>query len=304
MLWFKNAIVYQLNKDDHLTKENVEKALQSHPFIPCGSQDSTKFGWVSPFGDSQDVNLFEIQGHMLLKAKKETKLLPSSVVKQALQAKVEKLENAQSRKLKKIEKDSLKDEVMIDLLPRAFSKYNYYWLWIDTKNKRVIADSGSHKQAEDLLALLRKGLGTLALTPLHYDTPLEQIMTTWVQKQQIHPPFILGDEAELKDPLEGNGIIRCKNQEVTSEEILSHIEAGKQITKLKLYEEEKLNFMLHHDITIKRIKYETTLLDQNEDIGKDEREKRLEADFLLMSQALSSTLNNLLSVIEKVAKNT
>lgn len=300
MLWFKNAIIYQLNKDNLESRDEIETAIKAMPFIPCGSQDTTKFGWVSPYGDGSEVLAVEIQGQLLLKAKKETKILPSSVIKQALQAKIDKLEHANGRKLKKIEKDSLKDEVMIDLLPRAFSKYNTYWLWIDTVNKRIIVDSGSHKQAEDLLALLRKCLGTLPITPLNHDTPLEQLMTKWVKENLTLPPFTLGDEAELKDPLDGNGIIRCKNQELTTEEITAHIDAGKQVTKLKLFDQDVLSFILNNDITVKRIKYEASLLDQNEDIDRNDYEKRIEADFLLMTGALSQMVNNLLAVINQL----
>ncbi|WP_392566026.1 recombination-associated protein RdgC [Utexia brackfieldae] len=296
MLWFKNAIVYQFSKETILTKEALETALKSMQFIPCGSQDMSKFGWVSPC--LNDNLVLEMQGQFLLKAKKETKMLPSSVVKQALQVKIDHLEQTQQRKLKKIEKETLKEEVLIDLLPRAFSKYNHYWLWIDTKSQRVIVDSASYKQAEDLLALLRKCLGSLPLIPLDSEIPLEQLLTKWVKENQSLPPFILGDEAELKDPLDGNGIIRCKQQELTSAEIIMHIDAGKQVTKLKLIEEAYVNFILQSDMTIKRLKYDASLLDKNEDIDRADIEKRLEADFLVISDVLRDTIEHLIKAID------
>jgi recombination associated protein RdgC len=298
MLWFKNAIVYQFSKEMLFNQEQLEKALKTMAFTPCGSQDLTKLGWVSPYGTENEHYVLAMEGHFLIRAKKESKMLPSSVIKQALQAKVEKLENAQQRKLKKIEKDALKDEVLIDLLPRAFSQYRHYWLWIDTKNQRIIADASSHKQAEDILALLRKSLGSLPLTPWHYDTPLEQLLTKWVKHNQHLPPFILGDEAELKDPLDGNGIIRCKQQELTTEEIIIHIDAGKQITKLKLIQEDTISFILQSDMTIKRIQYDATLLDKNEDIDRADIEKRLEADFFVQNNTLINTLNNLYNIVK------
>ena len=43
-----------------------------------------------------------------------------------------KLEAEQARKLKKTEKDSLKDEVLHSLLPRAFSRFSQTMMWIDT----------------------------------------------------------------------------------------------------------------------------------------------------------------------------
>lgn len=301
MLWFKNAIIYQLNNDNLLDKQTIENALKSALFSPCGNLDTTKMGWVSPYDDN-NLNDFiiDMQGHLLLRIKKETKILPAPVIKQALNEKIDKQEKALSRKLSKNEKATLKDEVMIDLMPRAFSKYNYYWLWIDIENKRIIIDCSSFKLAEDILAILRKELGALALTPLSIEKPLEKIMTTWVREKLSFPPFILGDEAELKDPLEGNGIISCKNQDITSDEMLVHLDSGKWVTKLKIIDERGINFIINPDLTLKRIKFDSVILDENEDIGSDEFDKRLEADFYIMANTLSNSINDLYIIINKI----
>ncbi|MFQ0995996.1 recombination-associated protein RdgC [Gilliamella sp. CG25] len=301
MLWFKNAIIYQLNNDTLLDKNAIEKAIKSVPFTPCGNIDTMKMGWVSPYNDNyHDDFIIDMQGHLLLRIKKETKLLPAPVIKQALLEKIDKQEQALSRKLTKNEKATLKDEVMIDLMPRAFSKYNHYWLWIDTINKRIILDTSSFKQAEDILAILRKELGVLALTPLSIEKPVEQIMTTWVKEKLNFAPFILGDQAELKDPLEGNGIISCKNQDITSDEMMIHFDSGKWITKVKIIDERGVNFIVNNDLTLKRIKFDSSVLDENEDIGADEFDKKLEADFFIMANLLSTTINDFYIVINKI----
>lgn len=301
MLWFKNAIIYQLNNDTLLDKNAIEKAIKSVPFTPCGNIDTMKMGWVSPYNDNyHDDFIVDMQGHLLLRIKKETKLLPAPVIKQALLEKIDKQEQALSRKLTKNEKATLKDEVMIDLMPRAFSKYNHYWLWIDTINKRIILDTSSFKQAEDILAILRKELGVLALTPLSIEKPVEQIMTTWVKEKLNFAPFILGDQAELKDPLEGNGIISCKNQDITSDEMMIHFDSGKWITKVKIIDERGVNFIVNNDLTLKRIKFDSSVLDENEDIGTDEFDKKLEADFFIMANLLSTTINDFYIVINKI----
>lgn len=67
-------------------------------------------------------------------------------MKQALEAKISKLEAEQSRKLKKTEKDSLKDEVLHSLLPRAFSRFSQTFLWIDTVNNLIMVDCASAKK--------------------------------------------------------------------------------------------------------------------------------------------------------------
>ncbi|MBI0006199.1 recombination-associated protein RdgC [Gilliamella sp. W8126] len=301
MLWFKNAIIYQLNNDNLLDKQTIEQALKSASFSPCGNLDTTKMGWVSPYNDNNlDDFIIDMQGHLLLRIKKETKILPAPVIKQALIDKIDKQEKALSRKLSKNEKATLKDEVMFDLMPRAFSKYNHYWLWIDTENRRIIIDCSSFKLAEDILAILRKELGSLALTPLSIDKPLEKIMTNWVKEKLNFPPFILGDEAELKDPLEGNGIINCKNQDITSDEMLVHLDSGKWVTKLKIIDERGINFIINPDFTLKKVKFDSIIMDENEDIGSDEFDKRLEADFYIMANTLSNSINDLYITVNQI----
>ncbi len=301
MLWFKNAIVYQLNKDNLFDTQAITNAVNACPFVPCGNTDSMRSGWVSPFGESQDNPLvLDNNGQMLLRLKKEIKILPSSVIKQALAEKVTQQEQLFNRKLKKAEKLSLKDEVYIDLLPRAFSKYQFFWLWIDTVNKRVIVDSSSFKQAEDILALLRKEMGTLALTPYASDTPLEKTLTKWVKESLSFPPIILGDEIELKDAVEDSIVVKCKNQEINSQEIFVHIDSGKQISKLKLLDERGMSFILNRDYTLKRIKFDNAILDKNEDFLPEESNAKLEADFMLMISQLTDTFKSMQKIIEKI----
>ena len=297
-IFFKNAIVYECSNTEVLNNISNE-LLQKIIFKPCGSMDTVKSGFVSPV-DNPDELMLNVQGQILLKYKTEQKILPDPVIKQAHIEKINKQEEALSRKLTKSEKASLKDEVMIDLIPRAFSKYNYYWLWIDTENKRIIVDCSSFKQAENILAMLRKELGALALTPLSIDKSLEQVMTTWVKEKLKFPPFILGDQAELKDPLEGNGIINCKNQEITSDEMSSHFDSGKWITKLKISDTRGVNYIVNSDLTFKQIKFDSSILDENEDIGSEEFDKRLEADFFLMSKILSNSINDIKNVFEQI----
>lgn len=181
MLWFKNLMVYRLSRDITLRAEEMEKQLASMTFTPCGSQDMAKMGWVPPMGSHSDALTHTANGQIIICARKEEKILPSPVIKQALEAKIQKLEADQGRKLKKTEKDSLKDEVLHSLLPRAFSRFSQTMMWIDTVNGLIMVDCASAKKAEDTLALLRKSLGSLPVVPLALENPIELTLTEWVR---------------------------------------------------------------------------------------------------------------------------
>ncbi|KGD75147.1 recombination associated protein [Tatumella morbirosei] len=297
MLWFKNMMVYRLSREIPLSADDMEKQLSACSFTPCGSQDQMKTGWVPPLNNQTDSLVHFSNGQMLLCARKEEKILPSPVIKQALEAKISRLEAEQQRKLKKTEKDSLKDEVIHSLLPRAFSRYSQTWLWIDTQHQLIMTDSASAKKSEDLLALLRKSLGSLPVVPLALETPVELTLTEWVRSGSLPAGFALLDEAELKSTLEEGGVIRCKKQALVSDEIAHHIEAGKRVTKLALDWQERLQFVVCDDGTLKRLKFSETLREQNDDIDREDQALRFDADFVLMTGELAAFTEALVAAL-------
>ncbi|WP_085336565.1 recombination-associated protein RdgC [Serratia marcescens] len=297
MLWFKNLMVYRLSREVALNADEMEKQLSAFAFTPCGSQDMAKTGWVSPMGSHSDALTHAVNGQIVICARKEEKILPSPVIKQELQAKIERLEAEQHRKLKKTEKDALKDEVLHSLLPRAFSRFNQTFMWIDTVNDLIMVDAASAKRAEDTLAMLRKSLGSLPVVPLTMESPIELTLTEWVRSGEMPAGFAIQDEAELKAILEEGGVIRCKKQNLISDEIAVHIEAGKLVTKLAVDWQERIQLMLSDDGSLKRLKFADTLREQNDDIDRDDFAQRFDADFILMTSELAALIKNTIEAL-------
>jgi len=298
MLWFKNLLVYRLSREVSLSADEMEKQLSQFTFTPCGSQDMAKTGWVSPMGShGGDALTHSHNGQILLCARQEQKILPSPVIKQELQAKIEQIESEQHRKLKKTEKDSLKDEVLHSLMPRAFSRFSQTFMWIDTVNGLIMVDAASAKKAEDMLALLRKSLGSLPVVPLTMESPIELTLTEWVRSGETPAGFTLQDEAELKAILEEGGVIRCKKQALVSDEIATHIENGKLVTKLAVDWQERIAVVLADDGSIKRLKFSDVIREQNDDIDRADFAQRFDADFILMTGELAALIQNLVEAL-------
>lgn len=249
---WKNITIYKLSREADLT--DLEDKKKMILFTPCGSQDMAKFGFVSPFGDNSEVIAMHGNGFILVEAKRETKILPPPVIQRAIQEKIEKLEQEQARKLKKTEKDSLKDEVLHSLLPRAFSKFSVIQAIYDGSTKRIYINA-SARQAEDMLALMRKSLGSLPAVPLSVENPIELTLTDWVRDGSAPQGFQMGDAAELKAVLEDGGIARVKKQDLGSDEISTHLEAGKLVTKLALDWQNRIKFTLDHNFSLTSVKF-------------------------------------------------
>ncbi|HIF5530231.1 TPA: recombination-associated protein RdgC, partial [Pasteurella multocida] len=91
-------------------------------------------------------------------------------------------------------------------------------------------------------------------------------------------------------------LIKCKNQDLNSEEIDKMLESDKVITKLSLEWEDNLSFILNEDGTLKRLKFADNVLDKNDDIIlKEDYTQRFDADFILMTSVLSELTENLLN---------
>lgn len=297
-LWFKSVQIYRMSRDIALDAAEMQRQMAQFVFSPCGSQDMAKTGWVSPMGKFGTEKLVHAAGHQLLIcAKREEKILPAPVIKQELADKVEQLQNEQHRKLKKTEKDSLKDEVLHSLMPRAFSRFTQTFMWIDLDNRLIMVAAVSTKKAEDMLALLRKSLGSLPVVPLTMETPIELTLTEWVRSGQPPAGFALQDEAELKAILEEGGTIRCKKQALVSDEISSHIENGKLVTQVSMDWQERVSFQINDAFTLKKMKPSDTLADQNDDIEREDIAARFDADFILMTSEYSALISNLISAL-------
>jgi recombination-associated protein rdgC len=290
MFWFKNAMIYRLTKSLDWSEKTLSDALENNQYHPCNQSEMSKFGWSTPLKGSE-LLYFTVGKQILLLAQKEEKILPAHVIKRELDARVEKLEQAENRKLKKVEKQTLKDDVVATLLPRAFSKYQQTALWIDAENNLIYVDAASAKRAEDALALLRKSLGSLPVVPLTFANEPSLVMQEWVAKENIPQWLVSLEEAELRDA--NNGVIRCKQQALDSDEILSLVNS-KYVTKLALEWEEHLSFVLNEDCSLKRLKFADQIREKNDDILKEDYAQRFDADFVLMTGILSKLTENLL----------
>jgi recombination associated protein RdgC len=76
--------------------------------------------------------------------------------------------------------------------------------------------------------------------------------------------------------------------ELISEEVETHLNAGKQVAQLALNWDERINLIIAQDLCLKRLKFSDELMKENEDIPEADDAARMDADFVLMSQAVSS----------------
>ena len=290
-MWFKNLLTYRLTQEVPFEPEALEAALASKPARPCASQELTTYGFVAPFGKGEDAPLVHVSGeYLLIAARKEERILPSSVVNDAVKEKVEEIETEQMRKVYKKERDQIKDEIIQAFLPRAFIRRSMIFAAIAPRLGVILVNSASAKRAEDLLSTLREVMGSLPVRPATVKIAPVATMTEWVKSQEAAEGFYVLDECELRDTAEDGGIVRCKRQDLTGEEIQLHLSTGKVVTQLALAWQDKLSFILDDKMVIKRLKFEELLQEQAEQDGGDEAAQQFDASFQLMMMTFAEFL--------------
>lgn len=291
-MWFTNAFAYQFTKTFDVTYDELEKSLNEHLFRPCGSLDQQKQGWVSAIPGTS--NLVHVAGqNALICLKTEEKILPSSVVKDAVEEKVQLIEGERGQKVGKKEKQTIKEEIVQQLLPKAFTKNSRLYAYINYEHQTLVVNSSSANKAENLLAFLRQSLGSLPILPLKPDGDLIVTLTHWVKNDELPSPFEFSTDIELKALDEEAAVAKLKNHDVTEEEVQLHIANGKYVHKLGLSWQEKIKFNLNEDAALKQIKFLDIVKEQNEDVGNDDKLAKFDADFALMSGELNQLFTEL-----------
>lgn len=297
-MWFKNLLVYRLTQDLPFDAEALETALATKPARACASQELTTYGFIAPFGKGEDAPLVHVSGDfMLISARKEERILPGSVVNDALKEKVEEIETEQMRKVYKKERDQLKDEIIQAFLPRAFIRRSATFAAIAPKQGVILVNASSPKRAEDLLSTLREVVGSLPVRPVTVKTAPTAVMTEWVKTSQTAEHFFVLDECELRDTHEDGGVVKCKRQDLTSDEIQLHLSTGKVVTQLSLAWQDKLSFVLDDKLGIKRLKFEDLLQDEAEQNGGDDALGQQDASFTLMMLTFGEFLPQLMEAL-------
>ncbi len=300
-MWFKNLLLYRFTDALPFDDETLEPLLHSSPFKPCGSQDLARVGWIAPMPGA-DLLSHQASGCQLVCLRKQQKILPGAAVAEALEEKIAQIEQAEARKIYRKERKQLKEEISHSLLPRAFTRSSRTYAYIDKKaggEGWILINSGSHNNAEELLTQLRNDVGSLPVEPVQTKHNVTLTMTQWLRSGQLPKNFTLGSQCELRDSREASNIVRVRGQDLRSDEVLQHLEAGKQVTRLELHWHEAVSCVLGEDLIVRRLGF-TDALRERMDNTDDER-AQFDQEFGVMTLELGKFLSELIKALGGVS---
>ncbi|UXA48492.1 recombination-associated protein RdgC [Xanthomonas prunicola] len=296
-MFFRNLTMFRFPASLDLSA--VEELLPKCALKPVGPLEMASRGFVSPFGREETEQLSHRIGDFLwLAVGGQDKMLPGAVINDALEQKCAEIEKKEGRRPGGKARKRLKDDIIHELLPKAFVRNSRTDVILDLEHGVAIVDTSSRKVGESVVSEIRSMLGSFPALPLNAEVPPRAVLTGWIAGEPLPESLSIGEEAELRDPIEGGAIVKCQHQELRGDEIEKHLEAGKQVTKLALVLDDNQSFVLGEDLVVRKFKLLDGAMDQLEAAEGDGARAELDARFALQS----AEMRRLFLVIEQALR--
>ncbi|MBY4597935.1 recombination-associated protein RdgC [bacterium BD-1] len=285
-MFFRNLTFFRFPATLAKTLDDLDERLEECRLKPVGPSELMSRGFVSPFGRDEAAMSHRVGDGIWITLGGEDRLLPSAVVNDQLGRKIAEIEEKEGRRLGGRARKRMKEDIVMELLPRAFVRPVRCHATIDLEHGFIAVDTSSRKTAENLVSELRHALGSFPALPLNAETSVRAVMTGWLAGEPLPGGLVLGDECELKDPVDGGAVVRCSRHELQTDEIRKHLESGKQVTRLALVLDDHVGFVLGEDLVVRKLKFLDGAVDQLEGSERDGLHAELDARYALMAGEL------------------
>lgn len=280
-MFFRNATSFRFPTS--LDFSQLDELLPEAALRPVGPLELATRGFVSPFGLGSEVLSHRVGNTIWLTVGGEDRLLPGSVVNTELQKKLQELEAKEGRKPGGRTRKRIKEDLMHELLPKAFVKASRTDAMLDLDLGLLVVNTSSRKTAETVASEIRRAVGSFPAIPLNAEVAPRAVLTGWIAGEPMPKSLTLGDACELRDAMEGGAIVRCQNLELQGDEVDTHLQSGKQVTRLALVLDDAVSFALGEDLALRKVKFLDGAVDKLENTEHEDLRAELDARFTLMA---------------------
>lgn len=283
-MFFRNLSFFRLPAPAPSAVADLEARLAEFPLKPVGPLEFESRGFVPVMGQSASAMTHSASGCTWITLGTNARLLPAAVVNAALAKKIAEVEAKEGRKLGGKARKQLKDDLIHEMLPKAFVKEGRVSASIDTDHHFIVVDASSKKSAEGVVSAVREALGSFPAIPISPAAPPRLVLTRWLRGEPMPNGLTLGDECELKDPVEGGAVVKASRHELDeNEEITKHLDTGMQVSKLALTLNGTISFVLGEDLIVRKLKFLDGAVESLENTERDSLEAELDARYALFS---------------------
>lgn len=290
-MWINNFNLFLARDPFAFTAAELEEQLAAMPCQPVTGQATSSEGFVAPI--KQDGRLvLAVDGWLYCVHQEIVRLLPGGVVNEELQERVEALQQKESRPVGRKEKAELKEQIIFEFLPRAFTRSRQTPVLIDMHNSRLLVGTSSISRADQVVSALRQALGSLPVIRPTTDLVTDSLEAWLKDPQKLPSGLDIGDRCELKDATGEAASMRFAGVDVSSDTVLAHL-ANMQVTRLNLTLNDAIECDIDQDLLIKRLRPLDTTKEQLQAIEADDATDALLADITLQGGLIRELLSSL-----------
>ena len=165
-MWFKQLTLFRIESGQIPTTAELNQKLLGGIFTPCLGLDWFSEGFTAPFPDQPENLVFNTPDCMAVVLKREDKVLPKSVIMEAVRKRITAIRNSEDRKVGRREQAEIQEAVIDNMLPRAFCKISQTDALIHTTDNLLLINTASASKAGDFLGRLREVMGGFYVTAI------------------------------------------------------------------------------------------------------------------------------------------
>ena len=272
----------------------LEAAAAAAAFTPTGPTQELSVGWVPPRGEDNGALIESIGGrHSMLRARVETRGVPTATLKEHVDKLCSKIEEVTGRKPGRRQVKELKEQALQELLPHAFPRRADIPVWFDAVAQRLVI--GATGSRADLVATLmvrcfddvRVDYLTTQRSPVH-------AMASWLLEGETDSLLTIDRECVLESSDELRSVVRYSRHNLDAEEIRDHVRAGKHPVALALTWNGRVSFVLTDALVLRKVEFLDVVFEGKASAPDADA---FDADAAIATGELSSLLDDLITAL-------
>lgn len=288
---FKNAILFRISHNWTSDLGKIEKGLSENQFVPCSPSQARSIGFVPPRGEKHGAMVESIGGQWIVTLCIETKSVPASIVQGHLLERLKIIEANTGRKPGRKEAKDLKEEIVFELLPKAFPTQSLLKAWIDPDERLMVVDAASQGKSDVIVTELVKAVEGFGINLIQTTKSPATCMAHWLSTDENPDDFSIDRECELKATDDSKSVVRYGRHALDIAEVKQHIASGKVPTRLAMTWNERVSLVLSDTLQIKKIKVLSVALEETSS------EDGFDADVIILTSELGGTIKAMIEAL-------
>ncbi|MEZ8292811.1 recombination-associated protein RdgC [Vibrio splendidus] len=262
-MYFKNLVVFDVPLLT-LTEDKIGELLQEYRYIPCDGNDESSSGFASPHPELDDPLFFAQEGTYLFAYKTESKKVANDDIEEELKNRLLKLKEADpDGDIDAGEKDTMRDKIKYELLPKARSTFSTVFSFYDPKSRRLYVESISIDKASTMVKALVSAIESeqsWTFTPILPIEDASKCIKDWIKDPEKRPEALtFGDKFTLVNH-KSNGKIKYDKFDETDKQVITYVKKQHDVVEVTLEQEVGMSGLLNvAGFHFKSLKYDASI---------------------------------------------